>query len=79
MAVQVSCGVGDRGAARDGGASKAGWAICRAQNFRLRNLIRLLDLSQTQNGAPPRSSNWEWTPKDPDEGRGTRGCGSRWG
>ena len=52
MAAAVSCGVGDREAARDGGASNAGWAICSAQNFRLRNRIRLLDLSQTENGRP---------------------------
>lgn len=54
FAWQLRCLAGTgRGARRGGGgASKTGWAICSAHNFRLRNLIRLLDLSQTENGRP---------------------------
>ena len=52
MAAEVSSREREGSAARGRGCLQDWLGIDSAHNFRLRNLIRLLDLSQTGNGRP---------------------------
>ena len=77
MAAEVSTAEGEKARRGVGGASKTGWAIGSAHNFRLRNLIRLLDLSQTGNGRPLAAVIGSGHRRTQMRGGGRRGCGSR--
>ena len=79
MAAEVSSGEREGSSARGRGCLQDWLGIDSAHNFRLRNLIRLSDLSQTKNGRPLAAVIGSGHRRTQMRGGGRRGCGSRWG
>ena len=68
------------GAKRGGGGCLQDWlGNMQRPQFQVEESDQVVGPQSNREWAPPGSSNREWTSKDPDEGRGSRGCSSRWG
>ena len=77
MAAEVSSGEREGSSASGRGCLQDWLGIDSAHNFRLRNLIRLSDLSQTKNGRPLAAVIGSGHRRTQMRGGGRRGCGSR--